>query len=230
MRVQILTIAATAVVVLLAVFLLPRLFGYRPYMVVSASMKQSFPVGSLIFVTDATPEEIEVGDPITFSSGTLTITHRVIAIDSEKRQFTTKGDNNRSSEWVSFDDLQGKALDFAIPYMGYFAAWFITTQGRIITLIVILSTFLLGMTLGKLGELDDEESGEENKDQKGETTEIPADTSAEVPTEEPVEKPAEVPPEESLKGSLGTVSVDEAVTIINEELEGKEGEINEQNT
>ncbi len=196
------TIAATAVAVLLAVFLLPRFFGYQPYMVVSASMKQSFPVGSLIFVTDAKPEEIKVGDPITFTSGTLTITHRVIAIDAEKRQFTTKGDNNRSSEWVSFDNLQGKALNFSVPYMGYFAAWFITTRGRIITLVVILCTFLLGMTLGKLDELEDEEKSDES-------AAADEEASTEISGEE--------------------ISADEAVSIINNELEGKEGESNEQN-
>ncbi len=151
-------VVAVTVSLLAAIFLLPRFFGYQPYMVVSASMQQSFPVGSLIFVTKAEPEEIKVGDPITFKSGTLTITHRVIAIDDHYRKFTTKGDNNDSSERISFDALQGKALDFSIPYMGYFAAWFITLQGKIISAIIILCLIMLSITLGKMAESDDEES------------------------------------------------------------------------
>lgn len=143
--------------VLLAVFLLPRAFGYQPYMVVSASMQQAFPVGSLIFVRDAQPEDISVGDPITFTSGTLTITHRVIEIDEQNRIFITKGDNNNVSEKVSFDCLKGKALNFAIPYFGYFSSWFITTQGRITSAIIIVSMVLLNVLLGKLDEIDDEE-------------------------------------------------------------------------
>lgn len=135
---------------LFGMFLLPRFFGYQPYMVVSASMQQSFPVGSLIFVKDATPEEIQVGDPITFRSGTLTITHRVVAIDNENRVFTTKGDSNNTSEMTPFDNLKGKALNWCIPYMGYFSAWFITGQGRLITIALILCTAALSAVLGKL--------------------------------------------------------------------------------
>ncbi|MBQ4397892.1 MAG: signal peptidase I [Clostridia bacterium] len=145
---------------LMTVFLLPRLFGYQPYMVVSASMQQSFPVGSLIFVRDASPEEIQVGDPITFTAGSLVVTHRVIAIDSENRVFTTKGDSNNASEITPFDNLRGKALNFCIPNMGYFSAWFITPAGRFITAMVILSTAALSVVLGKLDELDEPEEPE----------------------------------------------------------------------
>ncbi len=147
-------VIAVAVVALFAVFLLPRIFGYQPYMVVSASMQQSFPVGSVIFVKGASPEEIEVGDPITFSSGTLVITHRVVAIDEENRVFTTKGDNNTASEKVSFDNLKGKALNFAVPGLGYFAAWFTTLNGRIISAVIIICLAMLSTVLGKIDELD----------------------------------------------------------------------------
>ncbi len=150
-------VISLVVVLLLAVFLLPRAFGYQPYMVVSASMQQSFPVGSLIFVRDAQPEEIQVGDPITFTSGTLTITHRVVGIDYENRVFTTKGDNNNVSETIPFDSLKGKALNFSLPYLGYFSSWFITMQGRITVIVVIACMALLSLVLGKLDECDDDE-------------------------------------------------------------------------
>lgn len=158
-------IVGVVVAGLMAVFLLPRLFGYQPYMVVSASMQQSFPVGSLIFVRDALPEEIEVGDPITFVSGSLTITHRVIAIDNENRVFTTKGDNNNASEMTPFDNLRGKALDFCIPGLGYFSAWFITMQGRVISATVIFAIAALSMVLGKLDELDELDDGQNQHDE-----------------------------------------------------------------
>ncbi|MBQ9902297.1 MAG: signal peptidase I [Clostridia bacterium] len=162
---------------LTAIFLLPRLFGYQPYMVVSASMQQSFPVGSLIFVREAAPEEIEVGDPITFNSGTLTITHRVMSIDREKQQFITKGDSNNVGEVTPFANLKGKALDFSIPYLGYFSSWFITAQGRIITAIIILCAAALSIVIGKMSELDgaeeegggDEANPTDNTAKEGET-------------------------------------------------------------
>ena len=162
------TLLAIVITAMFAIFLLPRFFGYQPYMVVSASMQQSFPVGSLIFVRDAEPEEIEVGDPITFDTGTLTITHRVIEIRPQERCFITKGDSNNASEKTPFENLRGKALDFSIPYMGYFSAWFITTQGRIITAIVILCAAALSVVLKMLEQLDDEDgSTDEGEDETG---------------------------------------------------------------
>ena len=158
-------IVVAVLVVLLAVFLVPRFFGYRPYMVVSASMQQSFPVGSLIFVTDATPADVEIGDPITFTSGDLVITHRVMEKHDEKGYFITKGDNNAASEVTRYVNLKGKALNFCIPQMGYFAAWFITWQGKFITIMILASLALLNLTLGKLQEMDETEE----RDADGET-------------------------------------------------------------
>lgn len=236
------TVVAVVVIVLCAAFLLPKAFGYQPYMVVSASMKQSFPVGSLIFVRDATPEEIEVGDPITFRSGTLTITHRVIDVNREDGYFITKGDNNESSERVRFENLQGKALNFAIPYLGYFSAWFITSQGRIVTMIILMSLLLLGVVIGKMCELEDEE----DEDSAVETQPASVEESQPAPTGESEGEPSGIPagepagdspeaPAEDLTENSQTMAAeesgltpDEAAAIINEELERKEGEINEQ--
>lgn len=145
-------------VLLLGVFIVPRIFGYQPYMVVSASMAQVYPVGSLIFVKDAQPEDIEVGDPITFETNSLVITHRVVAIDEENREFTTKGDNNNVSEVIGFDTLRGKASDFSIPMLGYFSAWFTAMQGKLITITIMVCLALLHVVLGKLDEADEEEN------------------------------------------------------------------------
>jgi len=148
------------VVGLAAAFLLPQAFGYQPYMVVSASMQQTFPVGSLIFVKDIAPEDVKVGDPVTFKSGTLTITHRVISINRSARVFTTKGDNNNASEQIPFDSVKGKALDFCIPYLGYFSAWFITATGRITTLMILLAMAVLSFLLGRFSSMEEEEPDE----------------------------------------------------------------------
>ena len=151
------SIIIVIVVGLSAVFLLPRVFGYQPYMVVSASMQQVFPVGSLIFVKEVSPEEVKVGDPVTFTSGTLTITHRVVSINKSAQIFTTKGDNNSASEQIPFGSVKGRALEFSVPYMGYFAAWFITPNGRIITLAILISMAALSMVFGRIIKIKDEE-------------------------------------------------------------------------
>ena len=54
--------AGTAILILLILaclpLTLPRLAGYRLYTVVSGSMEPEIPVGSLVFVHDADPEDI----------------------------------------------------------------------------------------------------------------------------------------------------------------------------
>ena len=63
-----------------------RLVGLTPYAVLSGSMEPQYPVGSLIYVKDADPSSVEVGQAITFrqGSGTL-VTHQVYEIDSEQQ-------------------------------------------------------------------------------------------------------------------------------------------------
>ena len=74
---------AAFVVVLLAVSLLPRLFGYTPYAVLSGSMEPEYPVGSLILVHSVDPGALQPGDDVTFyrSDGAV-VTHQVYAVDA----------------------------------------------------------------------------------------------------------------------------------------------------
>ena len=79
-------------------FTIPKAFGLSIYEVITDSMTPKYPVGSVIYVEKAQPEDIKVDDVITFSIGTDTsqvMTHRVVAIDSENHTFTTKGDANK---------------------------------------------------------------------------------------------------------------------------------------
>ena len=63
-----------------------RIVGFTPYAVLSGSMEPAFHVGSLIYVKSVDPEDIKVGDAITFrlSGEDTAATHRVIEIDREK--------------------------------------------------------------------------------------------------------------------------------------------------
>ena len=78
----------TTIVVILIVFLAIALVGVRvigltPYTVLSGSMEPTYHVGSLIYVKEVEPSEVEVGDPITFvvNEDLLVATHRVVEID-----------------------------------------------------------------------------------------------------------------------------------------------------
>ena len=101
-----------------------RLIGLTPYAVLSGSMEPTYHVGSLIYVKSVDPQDVRVGDPITFVMDEYSdvATHRVIGIDTDKKLFYTKGDANDSEDGapVYWPNLVGMPV-FTIPYLGYFS-------------------------------------------------------------------------------------------------------------
>lgn len=103
------------IVALCAVIMLPKVFGYEVYGILSGSMLPSYPIGSIIYVQHEEANNIEVGDVITFNMAAgsdVVATHRVVEINKEEETFTTKGDNNDTvdSSPVSFERLIGKVV------------------------------------------------------------------------------------------------------------------------
>jgi len=109
--------------VLLAVSLVGvRVIGLTPYAVLSGSMEPTYHVGALIYVKSVDPQEVQVGDPITFvmDEDSDVATHRVIRIDSDEKLFYTKGDANDAEDGapVYWPNLIGIPV-FTLPYLGY---------------------------------------------------------------------------------------------------------------
>lgn len=86
---------------------LPRFMDYQVYNVVSGSMEPEIPVGSVIYVTAATPDEIQAGEIIAFTSGDSVIAHRVVENHVVEGTFTTKGDANAEND---MNDVKYAAL------------------------------------------------------------------------------------------------------------------------
>ena len=76
------TLLVIAMVLLAIALVGVRLVGLTPYAVLSGSMEPTYHVGSLIYVKDIAPEEVEVGMPLTFivNEDLLIATHRVVDI------------------------------------------------------------------------------------------------------------------------------------------------------
>lgn len=95
--------------------------GFTMLNVRTGSMEPDYPVNSLVFVKKIDTVEIAEGDVITFvidEKGTL-VTHRVVAVHSEKQTFTTKGDaNNTEDGEVLWANVVGR-VEFALPKVGY---------------------------------------------------------------------------------------------------------------
>ena len=144
------TTVLVVLVVVFAVFLMgSRLVGLQVFNVISGSMEPTYSVGDLLYVKTVDPDSVKVGDPITFvlNEDLMVATHRVVAIDSENRMFTTKGDANETEDAspVHFNNLVGIPV-FAIPLLGYVSAYIQSPPGMYVAIafgvLLLASVFL----------------------------------------------------------------------------------------
>lgn len=114
-----------------------RLFGIQIYGVLTGSMEPAYPTGSLIYVKEVEPTELQVRDVITFNMSGTTATHRIIEIvqDDGTLRFRTKGDANDEPDasLVSAYNVIGKVV-LGVPKMGYVAQWVQSPPGLYIAI------------------------------------------------------------------------------------------------
>lgn len=142
------TILVIVVVLFAGLLVGGKLFGVEVYSVISGSMEPEYPVGSLIYVKDVEPTEIEVGDVITYVlPSEIASTHRVVRIDAENELFYTKGDANEFEDGAPthFNNLIGTPT-FKIPYLGFVAYYIQQPPGMYIAIaaaaILLILVFL----------------------------------------------------------------------------------------
>lgn len=141
----------------------PSVGKYVPFIIQSGSMSGVIEGGDIIITTKVEPEDIELQDIITFydpkSSGTATVTHRVIDIDEKdgKLVFTTVGDvvlNENIERYGDFDSIPKEILNsicetvpedkvisrykFRIPLIGHVSLFMSTIPGFIVCVLVPL--------------------------------------------------------------------------------------------
>lgn len=133
---------------------LPSILSYQEYEVISGSMEPEYPVGSLVYVKAADFGEINEGDVIAFSSSGTVITHRVVEVDTQNLQFTTKGDANEANDFlpVSYSNTLG-LVKFHIAGIGVLAAFLAETTGKLISIVLIIFGFIMLELAKKLESL-----------------------------------------------------------------------------
>lgn len=169
---NIITSILVAGVVILALLLVGvRLFGMQVFMVLSGSMEPTYHTGSLIYVKDVDPYELESGDVITFMLDEDTVaTHRIVGIvpdeeDPSVIRFRTKGDANDSEDatLVHYRNVIGTPV-FTIPKLGYVSNYIQNPPGTYIT-IAGAAVLLLLVFIPDLFS-NEEEPKQETKTQK----------------------------------------------------------------
>lgn len=125
-----------------------KLFGLTPYTVLSGSMEPAYHVGSVIYVVKVDPEELAVGDPVTFLLEGTTVTHRIIEKGTNEKglYFVTQGDaNNTSDPTIYPSNIIGKPV-FSIPHLGRLSVYIQNPPGTFVAIgicaLVAILTFL----------------------------------------------------------------------------------------
>ncbi len=134
--------------------------GYKPYIVLSDSMRDTFAVGDLSVSVQTDPETLEPGDIITFTSidpsnyGSV-VTHKIREITEYEGEpaFVTYGTTTGvdDSYPVPFDNVIGE-YKFRLPKMGYFFE-FLTTPAGYVTVILIPFLVLIALQGAKFFRL-----------------------------------------------------------------------------
>lgn len=117
----------------------PDIGGYLPLIVLTDSMEGVINSGDLIICHSAKPEDIKVGDIISFfdpdGNGTSIVTHRVeeVVVKDGNISFITKGDANNTRDRlpVPAENLVG-IYETRLQGFGRVAMFMQTTQGSIV--------------------------------------------------------------------------------------------------
>lgn len=134
--------------------------------VLTGSMEPELPVGSLLIISPAEYEDINIGDDITFvrDKNLTLVTHRVIEKDDETQKITTQGiANNSADKSTSYGNVVGKVA-FHIPFAGYFVIWTSDLKGKIICGIIIVALVALSILFSN--SEPEKNSPEENDEQQ----------------------------------------------------------------
>ena len=153
--------------------------GYEPkfglYTIISGSMTPNINVYDVVVdVRVDNPEDIEIGDVITFYSddpqvGGGTITHRVISIVKDENgeySYQTKGDYNliEDDSLVPFNKIVGKVA-LRIPQLGRVQFFLASSMGWL-TIIMAIALLVIFNSFRKLYKLKQEQKGYVKKEPK----------------------------------------------------------------
>lgn len=121
----------------------PSIGGYTPMIVLTDSMYPQIHSGDLIITHTVEPEEVQVGDVISFfdpaGSGTSVVTHKVIEVQQKdgKIYWVTQGIANNAADFlpVPEENLVG-VYQSRIPGLGNVVLFMQTTTGLIVCVVV----------------------------------------------------------------------------------------------
>lgn len=159
-----------------------NILGYKPYIVLSDSMRDTFQVGDISVSKAVDPATLEPGDIVTFTSidpdhyGEV-VTHKIREITTYEGQpaFVTYGTTTGEDDAypASFDQVVGEYV-FRVPKLGYFFQ-FLKTPAGYVTVILLPFLVLIGLQIVRFVRL----IGQYRKEQKVQLDETQSELEAE---------------------------------------------------
>ena len=179
----------------------PSFGGYLPLFVLTDSMYPEIESGDLIICQTIDPQEIKVGDVISFfdpeGNGTSVVTHQVIEILNKDGtlSFRTQGTNNNTPDAlpVPAENLVG-IYCVRVPGAGSVAMFLQTTPGLIVCIVLPIGIFVAYEVIRR--RKFDKEKQEDTKALLAELEALRAQQAAAQQAAAPAEAPAEATPEE----------------------------------
>ena len=124
----------------------PDFAGYKPFIVLSGSMEPEIMAGDLIVTKKVVPENIQVGDVISFRvENAIIVSHRGTDIQTEDGlSFLTKGDANVGLDGISVlpEKIEGQYI-WRGAGLGKFAIFLQTPIGMLLFVVTPLCLFII---------------------------------------------------------------------------------------
>lgn len=159
-----------------------NILGYKPYIVLSDSMRDTFQVGDISVSKAVDPATLEPGDIVTFTSidpdhyGEV-VTHKIRENTTYEGQpaFVTYGTTTGEDDAypAPFDQVVGEYV-FRVPKLGYFFQ-FLKTPAGYVTVILLPFLVLIGLQIVRFVRL----IGQYRKEQKVQLDETQSELEAE---------------------------------------------------
>ena len=164
------TLIVVLVVILALLLVGVRVIGLQVFTVLSGSMEPAYHTGSLIYVKDVDPFELEDGDVITFMLNEDTVaTHRIVGVvpdenDPNTIRFRTKGDANsfEDGQLVHYKNVIGTPV-FTVPGLGYVANFIQKPPGLYFAIAAAAVILLLAFLPDMFDEKDKGDPGKKDK-------------------------------------------------------------------
>lgn len=156
-------------VVFCGIVLVPKLFGYTSFAVLSDSMYPEIKKGYMVFVdTKVDPKDIKVGDILAFYLTPETCaTHRVVEKNEEIGSFVTKGDLNATKDVapVYYNNVIGRT-EGKVPLVGYIQIFLMSFMGKIIAFSLIIFDIVIYILIIRDTNKEKQNKKEQENEQK----------------------------------------------------------------